>query len=102
MEGGLRSFLIQWGLLLDGGGRDRGTTFTVDCCELLQSHQSLQAGLHSEGLVKVTDRAWLSNRGQSGSRCAVKGSQGSRHHWWARLMLPEQGLPKKILQGFAG
>lgn len=23
--GGLGSFLIQWGLLLDGGGRDRGT-----------------------------------------------------------------------------
>lgn len=28
--------------------------------------------------MKLTGRAWLSNRDQSVSRCAVKGSQGSR------------------------
>lgn len=55
-----------------------GTALRRARCKPLQSHQSLWAGLRLRGLVKLTGRAWLSNRDQSASRCAVKGSQGSR------------------------
>lgn len=45
---------------------------------LLQAVSESSKPVCSRSLVKLTGRAWFSNRDQPASRCAVKGSQGSR------------------------